>query len=173
MFKLSNQNDYTLCSQYDPALDVPQIGDPPDESDEEATLAFRARIAERDEKMKPARERGGDQWVLLTKPGGSPTKFNFRQVPGPAVTWWHNEIQRKALNHASAVELMFRLAIKSVENLGTYKAEVVPNEEGHQILTLDSLSTLYAVGDGIGRRVVFELGSVVLGKTVQRITPLS
>lgn len=173
MLKLSNQSDYTLCSQYDPALDLPEIGELAEDADEATIAAHRSAIADRDQKLKAARERGGDEWVKLTKPGGNPTRFNFRQVPGPAVTWWHNEIQRRELNQAGATELMFRLALRSVDNLGTFKAHVSPNADGHDILSLESLATIYAVGDGIGRRVVFELGSIVLGKTVQRIGPLS
>lgn len=176
----SNQRDYTLCSQYDRALDlpeVPEVADLAPDADEAAQAARAAAIAaaeaaqaERDQKLKVARDRS--EWATLIKPGGKPTVFTFRQIPRRSMNWLLAERERRNLSHVETIELMFRLAIAGVDNFGTFKAEI--NEDtGHRLLTLDSFDKLYeGLGPQLAARVVLELGSIVMAKTMRGVGPL-
>lgn len=164
MFKPpSQQRDYTLCSQEDEALDLPVVPELQADATDEDRARVAAAVAERDQKIKVARERGGNEWALLTKPGKMPTRFNFRQVPRHSINWWGSESEyssdnRRPLSHAEVLELLFRLALDSVDNLGSYKAEFVDHGP-HRLLTIKSLNELYS---SVGARVILqELASIV------------
>ena len=152
----SLQRDYVLCSQYDDALDLPEVP----ELAEDAPAADRAHVeqlaADRAVRLKVARERG--DWPI--KQGRNPTRFTFRPVPRHSINWWLGEVGRHKKNDLESLELMFRLAIKEVDNFGSFKAQ---HEEidGHRLLTVESLNALYAAGNGLGVKVVFELAEVV------------
>jgi hypothetical protein len=166
MFALpSLQRDYVLCSQYDDALDLPAIPDLAPDASADDTAAVAALVADRDQKLKVARERGGDEWVKLTKPGKVPSRFTFRQVPRHSVNWLYGEVERRQLSHIETLELLFRLALKSVDGLGSY--EVRRDGGEHDLLSLDSLDTLYGIGAGLGVKVVIELASIIALRTTR------
>lgn len=172
MFKPGSlQRDYTLCSQYDGALDLPAFPDelPPD-ADADAKAQRDKIIKERAEKLKAARDH--NSWPTLVKPGSVATIFHFRHIPGSDVDWWHG--QNEKLGGVEGQALLFRLALKSVENLGALE---IKHEEidGHRLVSSATLDALYAIDDnsGIGRKVVGELAGIVAEKTFARLTPKS
>lgn len=171
MFKpASLQRDYTICSQYDSALDLPVV---PEKRDDETAedAAIRAAVAtERAEKLRIARERS--DWTAITRIGGKPTLFQCRHIPGSDVDWWHG--QRERLGDVESQALLFRLALNSIENFGghEFKHEYI---DGHRVAPASTLDILYALDEnsGIGRKVVGELAGVVAEKTFARLSPKS
>lgn len=172
MFKgPSYQNDYSLCSAYDGALDlpdVPRIDRNTATSDEVA--AADEIIKDRAAKLKTARDTG----VFPIKQGQKPTTFTFRQVPQSSANWWLGEIERNRWSEVEGYELLFRLAVKSVDNLGAVKL-LFEDNAGHRLLTMGALNEIYALdgGSGIGVRVVGELSQVVADRVLRGVSPLS
>lgn len=166
MFKPgSNQKPYTLCSQYDDALDLHEIADLPEGADQDTIDARNKAITDRNQRLKVARERS--DWTTLIKPGGRPSFFHFRHIPGSALDWWHGQ----DVGDVEKQALLFRLALTSVENLGDVKMR--HEDVGDvRILSAESLDYLYAIGDGLGRKVVGELASLVATKTFRGVDPL-
>jgi hypothetical protein len=178
MFKLpSLQNEYTLCSIHDPALALPEVpavdrdNDPP-----EAIKAADEVLQERQRQYQSAVD-GAIRWDAITKPGERPTVFTFVPMHGPTFTWWQAEAARRNMSADEGYELAFRLAIKSITNLGkSLEVKRMRNDEGRTIATEKSIEPLYDIGRDagepqLGRAIVLELGAIVLTKAVT--SPLS
>lgn len=171
--------EYILCFSKDPALDLPEIPELSDEATDAEKSARDAVIKEREEKLKPARDSGN--WPAITKPNlpanQQPTRFKFRQVHGNLLTWWHGQNARESLTVAESFELMFRLALVDVENLGSF--EVKHDDGKPQLVSLACLNKLYALGHDVkgkaslGRELVMELGALVANRAVEGCPPLS
>jgi hypothetical protein len=173
MFKPGSlQRDYTLCSEYDSALDLPEVADLAEDASEESIAARNAAIEERARRLRVARERG--EWATIIKPGGKPTLFHFRHIPGSALDWWHGKSEQ--LGTIAGYALLFRLALKGVENLGSLEMKF-DEIDGQRVLSDASIDQLYALqradGTEIGRAIVGELGRVVAQKTFRGVSPLS
>ncbi len=166
----SLQRDYTLCSQYDDALELPVVPKLGDDASPEDVKARDAVIAERAQKLKVARER--NDWASIVKPGRVATIFHFRHIPGTALDWWQGQSEK--IGGIESHALLFRLALTKIENLGDFKAEPV-EVDGHRMLSAKALDDLYAIDSdsGLGRRVVGELASLVAERTFRGVSPLS
>lgn len=166
MFKPGSlQKDYTLISQYDDALDLPDVQDLAADADQESVDARDKSAADCAQRLKVARERS--DWATLIKPGRRATLFHFRHIPGSALDWWHGQ----DVGDVEKQALLFRLALKSIENLGDVKMQH-DEQDGQRLLSATSLDALYAIGDGFGRKVVGELASIVASKTFRGVDPL-
>lgn len=173
----SLQRDYTLCSQFDDALDLPDVPEERDDETEEQAVERKRIAAERAHKLKVARERS--DWSSLVKPGHSPTMFHFRQIPGASIDWWHG--QNEKLGGVEGQTLLLRLALKSIQNLDGFdvKHDDVRDSmrQVHRLVSIDSLNKLYEIGTAgdphIGRKIVGELAGVVAVKTFGGLLPLS
>lgn len=171
----SLQKEYVLCFSQDPAFDFPPIPaiDRETASADEIAAAD-AALKERDHKLRLARESGN--WDAITKQGQRPTRFKFRQVHGSHLTWWHGQNNRENLTMAESFELMFRLALIDVENLGSFQ---VKHDDGKpRLVSLSCLNRLYALGSDtgnaqLGRELVMELGAHVAKRAVEGCPPLS
>ena len=151
----SLQHEYTLVFSGDPALMLP---------DDEK---------ERAAKLRAARETG--RWAELCKPGEQPTLFTIRPIEGPLLTWLHGYSSRARLSNDEGMELALRVALKGVENLGAF--EITHSKiEGRVVVSEDTMAALYAIGRELGdpmlgRRVVIELGTLVLDRAMEGIPP--
>jgi hypothetical protein len=140
----SLQNNYSLCFSGDPALELPEAED--------------AKILA----LKNARERG--QWPV--KQGEKVTHFHFRQVGGSAVRWWYGESQRQSLSPLEDIELMFRLALVSVDGI-----EIKHDKRGKfPLVSIESMDLIYA--SGAGPAAVTELGAIVAERSLGGVPPL-
>lgn len=147
----SLQRDYALVYSGDPALALPDDA-------EARTTALRV-----------ARETG--QWQSLIVTGAEPTLFYVRPLAGQALTWLQGEWQRERLSEAEVYELVFRTCLARVTNLGDFKPRSVRRGE-LLILAPESLAELYAIGGGdVGRALVIELGSLLLQRATESISP--
>lgn len=152
MFRPSSLvRDYTLISQYDPALKLP----------EDAT--------ERAHVLKVARDQS--DWKSLLVEGQSPTSFLCRQVSGTALDWWHDQKGGDMYKQT----LLLRLAIKSIDNLD---ADVKHDtEDGHKKLSKETLDLIYAISTDedpqLGRKIVGELSGLIAARTFRGLVPLS
>lgn len=169
--------DFTLCSCLDPALDLPEV---PDVSDDELAAMSedeQKRIKKlRDEYATKLRNMRADgTWAA--KDGEKLTLFRFRHVRGSMLTWWRGETQRRRLSQDEAFELIFRLALKSIENCSGLEIEF-EKLDGQKLATRESLDHIYAIGadlgsPGLGRMIVCELGALVATRAVSGVPPLS
>lgn len=145
-------SDYSLIYSGDPALSLP--GD-----DDEA-----ARL------LEIARDTG--QWSSLITGAEQPTTFHMRPLYGEVWNWFAGECSRRNLVQIESFALAFRLALRSVDNLGSLKVQHT-KADGHSIATIETLNAIYAAGDGVGRAVVEELASLVILKAMQTLRPKS
>jgi hypothetical protein len=174
----SLQSEYTLCFSRDPALDLPDpIDIDRDKATEEEIAAADAIEKERNAKLKIARETGN--WP--TKGGQQLTRFKFRQVHGHLMTWWSGQLQRENLSMLEGFELMFRLALVSVENMGSFEIKHDPSKPDQgkpQLISLKTLNSLYSIGQdtagsaSLGRDLVMELGAAVAHRAIEGCPPL-
>lgn len=143
----SLQHEYVLCYSGDPAID---LGDGPDE--------------EKAIKLKNLRDRGS--WESAVKPGQKLTRFRFRQVGGSAVRWWFGESERQALSALEDLELMFRLALVSVDGF-----EVKYDRRGKfPLVSIETMDQIYAASGG--GAAVTELGAIVAERAIGGVPPL-
>ena len=169
----SLQRDYTLCSEHDDALDLPVVPVLADEAPPEDVEHAKKLAEDRALKLKIARDKG--EWSTLIKPGRTPARFHFRQLPRSSVHWWLGEIERHEWTHVESLELLFRLACKGIDCTGI-KAQFETDGGGRELLSVDTLDSLYRLNgdDGTGPRIVVELGSIVADKVTTRgVRPLS
>ncbi len=162
----SNQRDYTLCSQYDDALDLPELPALAEDASADAIAAHEAVLAERAHKLKVARETSN--YDAIIKPGKRPAIFHMRNVSGTALDWWHGQpggfVQKRAL--------LLRLALKMIEGFDA-KLTYGETSDGDKLLSAESLNVIYAMEGGNGRNVVVELAEEVAQRTFQGVGPLS
>jgi hypothetical protein len=158
----SLQNPYTLCFSGDPSLNLPAV--PPEPANE--TLEQKAaREAPLVTALKNARETGN--WPV--KPGESPTRFNFKPVGGSAVRWWFGESQRQSLSALEDIELMFRLALDSIDGLPG--VTVQHDKRGKfPLVSVATMDQIYA--SGAGPAAVYELGAYVAERSIGGVPPL-
>lgn len=164
----SLQNEYTLCYSGDPALDLPAIPaiDRATATAEAIAEANKA-IADREQKLKVARERGS--WDAITKPGQKPTVFRFRQVGGTAVRWWFGESERQRLSGLEDVELMFRLALVGIDGIAGVDLKSDRNGK-FPLVSIATMDAIYARADGPA--AVTELGTLVAERAIGGVPPL-
>jgi len=150
----SLQHPYTLCFSGDPSLDLPAAP----EGDAAAAEALAL-------KLKNARETGN--WPI--KPGESPTRFNFKPVGGSAVRWRFGESQRQSLSALEDIELMFRLALDSIDGLPG--VTVQHDKRGKfPLVSVATMDQIYA--SGAGPAAVYELGAYVAERSIGGVPPL-
>ncbi len=152
MFRPSSLvRDYTLISQHDPALQLPDDAE------------------QRTHALKVARDQS--DWASLLRAGQSPTMFLCRQVSGTALDWWHDQEGGDMYKQT----LLLRLAIKSIDNLGVDAK--YDTEGGHKKLSLETLDLIYAIETDedprLGRKIVAELSGLVAARTFRGLVPLS
>lgn len=149
----SLQAEYTLIFSGDPSLVLPA-----DEAAAEKALSI-------------ARETG--QWaaILSQGQGESPTLFHVRPLIGSLRDWLGGEVARRDLAPPEAAVLALRLALRRIEGFGTSKVTWV-RENGQQLVDMTLIDEIYAV-EGIGRKVVQELGDLVLLRTFEALRPKS
>lgn len=167
----SLQHVYSLCFSEDPALDLPSVPELADDASDEDRKAQKLAAEELASKLKVARETG--QWPLHA--GMEPTIFTVAPIGGTALTWLQGESRRHELAGEEGLELALRLALRKVDNLGGIKVEFV-NEDGHRLVAPKTMDALYAIGleagdAQLGRRLVFELGAVVLARAMSGLSP--
>lgn len=174
MLKLASlQHEYSLVFSEDPALDLPEIPNlaedaPAEDVKRRATLAL-----EREHKLKVARETG--RWSEIVRAGTEPTIFSVAPITGSALTWLQGESRRRKLGNEEGTELAVRLALRKVVNLGALEVQH-DFENGHRLVTRATMDALYAIGHDagdptLGRRLVLELGSLVLVRAMAGISP--
>lgn len=151
----SIQKEYTLIYSDDPALDLPSDAD------------------EKERVLKVARETG--KWPV--REGEKATVFTFTPLDGVVQTYIYGEIGRRNLNHAEIAELIFRYALRRVDNFGNEKVTFEKDGNGHRRVDDKFLNVLYAVGNDagmsdLGRTIISELGALVLMRTREPLTPL-
>lgn len=159
----SLQREYTLCFSGDAALDLPAV---PAAPDDETPEQRKEREAPLTIALKNARETGN--WPI--KPGQTPTVFRFRPVGGSAVRWWFGESQRQALSALEDIELMFRLALVSVDGLPGVTMQ--HDKRGKfPLVAVSTMDQIYASGAGVA--AVTELGAYVAERSIGGVPPLS
>lgn len=163
---LSIQGTYTLVFSGDPALDLPSVPTVADDADDKAKEAAKAAVAERDRVLKVARETGN--WPI--KPGESPTLFHFDHINGTARDYLDGEVQRNKLAPGEFASLIFRLAIRRIDNFGDLKVKL-DRRDGFKIATTDVINELRAT-PSVGDLIVAELGGVVAVRTFESLDPL-
>jgi len=151
----SLQNEFSLVFSGDPALALP---DDPDN---------------RTAKLRVAQETG--VWRELLKPNELPTLFRFRSIHGAPLTWLQAETARKQRNQEEGFELVFRLALRGVDNLANYQPTFV-HQDGQRLLDHESLDFIYSLGRNLGmpllgRSIVLELAAIVLNRAVSGVPP--
>lgn len=172
----SNQQDYVLCSEFDPALDLPEIPTLGEDPSNEDKAEYQRVVEERNRLINLAHATGN--WRDITKPGEQPTMFKLRQVHGTALTWLQGEVNRQHLNADEAFELAFRLALRSIDNFGGLKLEFEQIAIGRKIVTRKSIEPIYNIGRNtnrplLGRSIVLELGGAVWKRALEGVSPLS
>ena len=167
MIKLpSVQRDFTLIYSGDPALDLPAFAsDSASDDEKQASLEARAQA------LKVARETGN--WPI--KAGESPTLFHFTPDPGLAYDYFESEIRRghqrkKPLSAHELAVLIFRIALRKVENIGPLKLEF-EDIDGYRLVSAKFVESIYALGD-VGRALVAELGALAYERIRDPIGPL-
>lgn len=169
MIKLpSLRDDYSVIFSGDPALDLPAVPTLADDASDEQKADAKKIADERERLLKVARETG--QWDSLIKPGEKPTVFQMRHLSGSARDYLDGEVARKQLAPGEFASLVFRLAIKRIDNLGDI---AVKHERmsGFSIASIDVIDRIRAF-PGIGDSIVAEVGGVVAMRTYQPLDPL-
>lgn len=144
--------EHTLIFSGDPALNLPE--DP----------------AEAASALEQARET--NQWQALIREGESPTLFHVRPLYGTLWDWLAGEVNRRQLSQAEQWPFALRLALRRVENFGSYKVSHT-KIDGHSMATTEIIDAIYTEGGGAGRQIVEELGSLVIIKATQGLRPKS
>lgn len=149
----SLQHEYTLVFSGDPALDLPV--------DE----------AERETALRVARETGN--WEPILKQGQIPTLFHVRQLTQSSARWLGGEIRRRRLEPGEISVLALRLALRRVDNFDGHRVrhEQIDDQELATIATIDMLFEVDPSNLDIGRTLVDELGSLVLQRASEGISP--
>lgn len=147
-------HDYTLIYSGDPALNLP--------SDEE----------ERDRALKTARETG--KWDALLTGKEQPTIFHLRPIVGTALDYLIGQRERLQLTDAELAVLALRLALKRVENFGEHKVVHYKDKDHGVVLASTAIiDAIYTEGGAEhGRKIVGELGGLVIGKALEALGPL-
>lgn len=154
----SLQREYSLCFSGDPALDIPEV--PAEGAADRDDV-----IKDREHKLKVARETGN--WPI--KPGQTPTYFRFRQVGGSACRWWFGESQRQSLSTIEDIELMFRLALVSIDGLPGVTMQ--HDKRGKfPLVSIGTMDEIYA--SGAGPAAVYELGAIAAERALGGVPPL-
>lgn len=173
----SLQTGYTLVFSGDPALNLPAIPAAlPSDASAEQVAERDAVIADRQNQLRVARETG--RWDKLCIAGERPTLFHLKPLSGSTYTWLASEADRRELRPAETMELALRLALDSIENLGAIKVSFEKSEDGQRLVKRSVIDDLYAIGIDagdaeLGRAVVQELGSCVLVRAQEPLSPKS
>lgn len=151
----SLQHEYTLIFSGDPALVLPE--DP----------------EERANALRVARETG--KWDALIQAGQQPTMFHVRPLPQSTFRWLIGEATRRNLQGFEMTILALRLALRRIDNFGTHsgKVQLEKNDE-QQLAKIDVIDALFNVDPDdvdVGRRVVDELGTEILRRAGDGISP--
>lgn len=174
MLKLASlQHEYSLVFSEDPALDLPVVPEVAKDATEEDQKRVETVAKERESKLRVARETG--RWSEICRPGMEPTLFQVAPIAGSALTWLQGESRRRGLSNEEGIELALRLALRGVLNLGKFEVRT-DFEGGHKLATKETLDALYAIGHdagdaSLGRRIVVELGVLVLNRAMAGISP--
>lgn len=167
----SLQNDYTLCSEYDDALDLPEVPKLGDDASAEDRATAKKLSDEREQKLKTARDHGS--WDSLVKQGRTAVRFHFRQLGRSAIHWWLAEIERGNLSNVESSELLFRLALKSVDGV-TFPVPLKHDNGKFPMLSVASMDAVYAIdgNSGVGLMIVGEL-TYLVSERARGLRPLS
>lgn len=175
----SLQGPYTLCWSRDPALDLPEIPHLTAAATPEDIAARDKIAADREHKVSVASDTGN--WHAITKPGQTPTTFEFRQTNGDPALWLRHQSQRvdahgnQLFSWEQLCALAFRLALRSIGNFDGKKLER-EDVDGQQLVTVESLQSLYGVGGPsdpmLGISIIVELGAIVAHRSFKGVPPL-
>ncbi len=149
----SVQGKYTLVYSGDPALSLP----------EDAEAKAHA--------LKVARETG--EWDAIVHPGQVPTLFIVKPLTGSAFDYYVGEVNRKELVELEAVTLALRIALLDVQNFGAHKVRRIPVKDYDQsIATTTIIDAIYDEAGEHGRRIIAELGNVIVTRATEALSPL-
>ncbi len=151
------QKTYDEFYSGDPAFEIPEPG---------ATDEQRGEYARR---VTVARETNG--WAALLKPGGNPTKFVMRPIPGDVFRRVVDAFQAGKFGSLTAQHICFRAAIVSVVNLddGTDEKIVPVSLDGiGQVASPQIANRL----DALDPTIVAELGDEAF-RRAQALAPKS
>lgn len=170
MIKLpSLQTGYTLVWSGDPALDLPTA--PDDASDDER----KAVAIERERLLRIARQTGN--WPI--RPGEQPTVFHFRNLSRSDLTWLTGETsystehtvngQSRPLSVHESNDLMLRLALEKVENLGTLQVKHARIGSQKRVATPEVINAIHDAG---GSDILDEFVLIVSERATKQLDPL-
>lgn len=145
-------SEYSLVYSGDPALDLPE--DP----------------AERERVLEVARDTGN--WQSLIRAGEMPTLFHVRPLYGTLWDWFVGEVNRRSLVQVESAAFALRLALRRVENFGSYKVSH-SKVDGQSMATTEIIDAIYTEAGGEGRQIVEEIGALVIVKATQGLRPKS
>jgi len=160
--------EFPLVYSGDPALDLPPFA-PDAAGDDEKKSALKARL----HAFKVACETG--DWAAITKPGESPTVFYFTPTPGLGLDYFESTAAnaaraKKPLSAQEMGALVFRIALRRVENLGKLKVDF-EEVDGYRLVSATFVEALYQFGQ-IGRDLVSELGAAAFEHIRSALSPL-
>lgn len=162
----STQGDYSLVWSGDPALNLPDVGDP-----------------ERERVLAEMRDTG--KWDDRIRDGEKPTIFHVRRLPLDARNYVmgerenSSEFDGRKLSDDETGYLFLRVALRSIENWSGPKVRIARVSEDSEITaaTVESLNALGAVADAegrnVGKSIVDELAFLVFSKEMSGLRPLS
>lgn len=148
----SLQADFTLIYSEDPALSLPEDADE------------RARV------LKTASETG--HWPLID--GEKPTLFHFHDLSRQEISWiygeqGHSSVYGRPLSAPEFTDLIFRVAIRKVDNFGEHKIARARTTAG---IWLADAKIVDVICRACGPGPIVEFASIVL-KRAEGVRPLS
>ena len=152
----SLQKTYDEYSPYDPAFT--QLAADATEDDRKAWFAL----------VETARETG--DWSTLLVPGGNPTKFVLRPLPGDVYRAL-SDMWQLGRNDSQITALFFRAALKAVSNLEDHATEVKLTTAAGVPGKIADVAVANML-DALDKRIVADLGDAVI-KRGQAIAPRS
>lgn len=153
-------SEFSLIYSGDPALDLP------------AEPEERARV------LKLAQETG--KWPLVE--GQSPTVFHFKSITRTELGWLLGELQhstqpahdRRPLSPLEFDDLVFRLAIRSIDNFGTHsgKADRKRYRGDIYLASTDLTDAIHAACGELGASILAEFSAHLIERAQGGIRPL-
>lgn len=175
----SLQSTYTLVWSHDPALLLPEHVDDPALSEKQNAEAKDKADKERARLLRIARQTG--DWQAIVKPNEAPTFFSFGHLSHNEMSWIEGEASRRSLGGLEVANLIFLVALRSIENFGDVKVERrrVAQIEGTKEhvwsaspTILDKLhAALSTIEDGV-QHLIGEFNAEILKRARGQVDPL-
>lgn len=145
----------------------PAFVQPPERAEGQSEETFLESVKEYESKLRVARETGN--WSSMLGGGdGQPTKFVFRRIPGDVYRKLVDDAMFGRIGPGEYAQMMVRLALVDVVNLGDAKVEIAKTERYGRIATLDIVNRL----DDITPHIVRDLAEEIR-KRQEAVSPKS